>query len=223
MAIKKIKAGPILALLLLFGPAFLLILISGRKCEHKFKQLEDYGQVPTFSFTDISGKKYTNKDFIGQITVISTIQPTCPDSCAIDLWQVDQQIYQLLAQNKTKLRHIKLISFVTDGLGNPSNRLQDVQFTLKDRVQNYDPSIWMLANGDARAAYDLKSNGTSLLHKGKEFYGGEAFQELLLLIDKKGHLRMVLSGKSEAMVRTMKQHIALLEKEYDKEAWNKRK
>ena len=42
-------------------------------------------------------------------------------------------------------------------------------------------------------------------------------QELMLLLDKKNHLRMALSGTTEGMIRRMKQHIALLQKEYDKE------
>jgi len=36
-------------------------------------------------------------------------------------------------------------------------------------------------------------------------------------LDKKNHLRMVLSGKTEGMVRRMRDNIALLQKQYDKE------
>jgi hypothetical protein len=39
----------------------------------------------------------------------------------------------------------------------------------------------------------------------------------MLLLDKKNHLRMVLSGKTEGMIRRMKEHIALLQKQYDKQ------
>ena len=44
MAEKKASAGRykgILALLLVFGPAFLLVFISSRGCEHKFKEIEN--------------------------------------------------------------------------------------------------------------------------------------------------------------------------------------
>jgi hypothetical protein len=37
------------------------------------------------------------------------------------------------------------------------------------------------------------------------------------LLDKKNDLRMVLSGTSEGMIRRMKEHVALLQKQYDKE------
>ena len=41
---NKISAGlsKVVVSLLLVGPAFLLVFISTRGCEHKFKELEDY-------------------------------------------------------------------------------------------------------------------------------------------------------------------------------------
>lgn len=223
MANKKTKAGPLLALLLLFGPAFLLILISTRGCEHKFKELDDYGPIPSYSFTDMNGKKYTDDSFKGKIVIYTTLQPNCPQDCAISTWQLDQQLFRLIRTNKKKLGNVKIVSFVTDGKGNPSDQLGQLAATLKDQVEGYDPEIWILANGNARELYNITSNGKSLLQKGKQFYGGEAYQELLLLSDKKGHLRMVLNGKTESMVRTMKQHLLLLLKQYDLEEYKARK
>lgn len=220
MAQSSSKAGrwkAVFPLLLLFGPALLLVFISTRGCEHKFKQLDDYGAVPSFSFTDIKGKRYTNASFRNQIVIYTTLQPSCPGECAISTWQLDQQIYQNLRRNRKKFGQVKLISFVTDGKGNPSDKLEDVAYTLKNQVEAYDPEIWMLARGDARALYNMKNNGRTLLQKGKKYFGGEAFQELMLLVDKRNHLRMVLSGETESMVRTMKDHLALLQKQYDKE------
>ena len=43
------------------------------------------------------------------------------------------------------------------------------------------------------------------------------FQELILLLDKKEHLRMVLPGNQEGLIRRMKEDLALLQKQYDKE------
>ena len=86
-----------------------------------------------------------------------------------------------------------------------------------DHVEGYDPKLWMIASGDAKKVFDFEFNGQKLLRQGKEFYGGESFQELILLLDKKGHLRMVLRGNQEGLVRRMREHIALLQKQYDKE------
>lgn len=207
------------AFLLLFGPALLLVFFGTRGCEHKFKTLDDYGPAMDYSFTDTRGKQFTSKDFEGDIVVVTTIQETCPDSCAISLWHLDQSIYQHIRKNKRKkMKQVRLISFATDGQGNPVKDLTVFKQALEDQIEGYDPDLWMVATGDVRKVYDFKHNGASLLQEGKQYFGGQAFQELILLLDKKNHLRMVLSGKTEGMIRRMKEHIALLQKQYDKEA-----
>lgn len=206
------------AFLLVFGPALLLIVIGTRGCDHKFKQLDDYGLVKSVPFL-IDGKKTTFADFKGDVLVITTLQKTCPEDCAVSFWHINQMIYQHIRKNKRKkLKSVKIISFVTDGKGNvlPDEDLQIVKDALKDNVELYDPSLWMIASGDARAIYGFKHNGQNLLQKGKKYYGGEGYQELILLLDKQGHLRMVLPGNEEGLVRRMKEHIALLQKQYDK-------
>jgi hypothetical protein len=134
------------------------------------------------------------------------------------MWHLDQMIYQHIRKNQKKLAHVKLVSFVTDGKGNPIGNLNNTNEILFDQVVGYDPKIWILANGDAKTIYSITRNGKSLLEKGDAYFGGEAYQELMLLVDKKNHLRMALNGKSEGMIRKMKEHIALLEKQYDKAA-----
>ena len=215
---NKINAGKnkIVAILILLLPAFLLVFLSTRGCDHKFKELPDYGKAVDYHFIDGLGKSYTSKDFKDKVVVITTLQQTCPDSCAISMWHIDQAIYQHIRKNKKKLKQVKLISFVTDGNGKPLNDLSFLAESMKDNVEGYDPSIWFLAKGDAKKVYNFKYNKQSLLKKGKEFFGGEAFMELMLLLDKQNHLRMVNRGTSEGTIRRMYQHIALLQKQYDK-------
>lgn len=207
----------VLAFLLLFGPAFLLIFFSTRGCENKFKELEDFGQAKDYTFIDGQGKKRSSKDFEGDVVLITTLQATCPDSCAISFFHLNQSIYQHIYANKhKKLKQVRIISFATDGQGNPLEDISSINAMLKDRVANYDPKIWILAKGDAKTVYNFERNKQNLLQEGDEFYGGQAFQELILLLDKQNHLRMVLRGDTEGMVRRMKEHVALLQKEYDK-------
>ena len=207
----------IVAILVLVLPAFLLIFISTRGCEHKFKKLPDYGKAIAYSFEGVEGKKYTSSDFDDQVVLINTLQITCPDSCAISLWHLDQLVYQHIRKNKTKkLKQIKLISFVTDNNGKPVKDLSKIKKALEDNVIEYDPTIWILAKGNPEKLYDFKNNEQTLLEEGEEFYGGKAYLELMLLIDKSNHLRMVGRGKSEGEIRRMFQHVALLMKQYDK-------
>lgn len=207
----------IIALCILLLPASLLVFLSTRGCEHKFKQLPDYGKASHYKFTDSRGKNFSHKDFKGDIVIITTLQQTCPDNCAISMWHLDQTIYQHLKKNQKKLKQVKIISFVTDTLGNPIKDLSSVRDALEDNVEGYNPDIWYLAKGDARSVYNFKYNNESLLKKGKGYFGGEAYLELMLLLDKSNHLRMVDRGKEEGTIRRMNQHVALLQKQYDKE------
>lgn len=213
----------IMAFLLLFGPAFLLVFISTRGCEHKFKTLDDFGKAHNYSFTDARGKKYSYKDFEDKIVLITTLQETCPDSCAISFWHMNQAIYQHIRTNKKKMKQVRIISFATDGKGKPLKDLSVIRQSVEDNVMEYDPDIWYIASGDVEKLYDFERNDKSLLQEGDEFFGGQAFQELVLLLDKQNHLRMVLSGTSEGMIRRMKEHVALLQKQYDKERARKTK
>lgn len=213
-----------LAFLLLFGPASVLVFIATRGCEHKFKELDDYGLANSYSFTDVNGKQRSSKEFEGEVVLVTTLQESCPDSCAVSFFHLNQAIYQNIYANKRKIKkQARIISFVTDGEGNPVKDLSQTHAMMKDRVLDYDPNIWILAKGDAKELYDFKNNGKSLLQEGPEYFGGQAFQELILLLDKQNHLRMVLSGTSEGMIRRMKEHLALLHKQYDKEASKKKK
>ncbi|MDA8910417.1 SCO family protein [Crocinitomicaceae bacterium] len=200
--------------MLVFGPAVIFIsmtLFMTRSCEHKFETLENYGTITSFNFTDVNGNKRSSLDFKGDIVLISTIQESCPDSCSVLLWNINQTIYQRIWNNRTKKRkQVKILSFVTDGNGDPIKDLSPIEDLLKKIVPNYDPSIWVLAKGDVKSIYNIEHNGASLLQDGNKF------QELMLLMDKKQCLRMVLSGKKEGHIRRMEQSMALLQKEYDK-------
>jgi len=215
---RKTSFKSLFALILVFGPALLLIFIGTRGCNHNFKELDDYGAAAPYSFLDVNGKKRTFKEFENTIVLVSTIQESCPDTCSVSFWHLNQILYQHIRKNKSKkLKQVKLISFVTDGKGNPVTDLKLTEAMLKENVEGYDPELWILANGDARKLYDFSNNGKSLLEKGNQYFGGEYFQEILLLLDKNNHLRMALRGNQEGMVRRMKEHLALLQKQYDKD------
>jgi hypothetical protein len=210
---RKTSFKSLFALILVFGPALLLIFIGTRGCNHNFKELDDYGAAAPYSFLDVNGKKRTFKEFENTIVLVSTIQESCPDTCSVSFWHLNQILYQHIRKNKSKkLKQVKLISFVTDGKGNLVTDLKLTEAMLKENVE-----LWILANGDARKLYDFSNNGKSLLEKGNQYFGGEYFQEILLLLDKNNHLRMALRGNQEGMVRRMKEHLALLQKQYDKD------
>ncbi len=209
----KKKANKLIGFLLVFGPALLLIFIGTRSCEHNFEELEDYGAVTEFEFTDANGVKRNSREFKDDVVLVNILQSSCPDSCSVLMWHINQTIYQHIWKNKTKkTKQIRMISFLTDGKGNSIKDLSVINDAINDLAENYDPSIWILATGDVKKIYDLENNGISLIDEKSNF------QELMLLLDKQHHLRMVLSGNVEGQIRRMKQSMALLQKQYDKQA-----
>lgn len=218
--VKGISAGRIKvisAFLLLFGPALLLIFLGTRSCEHKFMLLEDYGEAKEYSFKTVEGTPVTTASLKDKVVLLSTLQLTCPDSCAVSVWHIDQLIYQKIRKNKNEKNAVQIVSIVTDGEGNPVDDIAPVIEMMEDNVEDYDPEVWTIVSGDAKSLYDIEHNGQTLLQKGDEYFGGEAYQELMLLLDKNNHLRMALNGSTEGYVRRMYQHVALLLKQYDKE------
>jgi hypothetical protein len=216
LKLTKNKKKAILALLLVLAPAIILVAFSFIGCEHKFQKLEVFGEVKPFTFIDADNKIRNSSEFKNDIVLITTIQNDCPNACAISLWHLNQLIYQHVRKNAHKqMKQVRIISFLTDGKGEPLKNLNEIKLALSDLAEGYDPKLWILANGNAREIYNISNNGQTLLQKGDKYFGGEAFQELMLLIDKTGRLRMVLPGNEEGLIRRMKENIALLQKEYD--------
>ncbi len=212
------KLRNVLGFLLVFGPALFLIFISTRGCTHQFKTLDDYGALKNYSFTDSKGRNRTAEEFKGEIIIITTLQKGCPWDCSVSFWRLNQILYQHIRKNSHKqLKRVRMISFVTDGKGNPEKDLTLVQQMMERDVEGYDPNLWIVASGDVRSIYNIEHNNQTLLQKGEKYYGGEGFQELILLSDKENHLRMVLKGNQEGLIRRMKESLALLLKQYDKD------
>lgn len=222
---KSNKIKILVAFLLVFGPAAMLVLLSTRGCQHKFKELDDFGQIPNLSFSVYSpvNNGFSVKhlyDFKGDIVLVTTIQTSCPSKCEISMFSFRELIYNHIFENqRKKMKQVRIISFLTDNTGAPITNPKDfatMTEILKDNIPNYDPNLWCIASGDVKSFYNVEHNGKNLLKNSEQEYGAGAFQKYLLLLDKDAHLRMVLPGNKEGEIRVMFEHLALLQKEYDK-------
>ncbi|MDX1444741.1 SCO family protein [Lishizhenia sp.] len=222
MATQKTKAGrgrAILMMLLVFGPASLLVLFSMNKCENKFQELGDYGNVGEYEFTTADGKTISNESMKGNIVIFSTIQNTCPVDCAIDMARFNLLIYQKYRKLQRNASHIKFVSILVDEEGNALDDLGAIDFTVKDEIEGYNPDVWMLVKGDPKQIYDITNKDLSLMEANDEkAYKGKPWLETMIIVDKENHVRMLRSGATEGMVRDLNEHISLLEKQYDKAA-----
>lgn len=213
---------PLLMIVLVFGPALFLILISLNKCDHNFTTLPDYGNVGNYSFVLSNGEQLTNKDMEEKVMILNVIQPSCPNNCSINLSYFNLMIYQHYRKYQKKMSHIKFVSLVLDKNGNPVSleKLNEVKFNFQDMYQGYDESIWMLVTGDPKQIYDIESNNVNLyFQEDEEAFGGRPFMETMMIVDKANQLRLIRKGTEEGYIRDFKEHIALLQKQYDKEKY----
>ena len=164
MAVKKYagRTKRIILISLLFGPAFILLWIATRGCEHKFKVLDDYGQIKAYQFTDAFGVERKSSEFKNNSVLITVLQPTCPDNCSVSFWHLNHLIYQKMKWNKNEEGSLRIISFVTDGKGNSLKDLSAVNDMLNDNVEGYDPEVWILASGTPKDIYKIQHNNESL-------------------------------------------------------------
>lgn len=224
---KKTKAGlmkPLLMIVLVFGPALFLILISLNTCEHKFTKLPVYGELEDFEFTTVNGGKITPESQLDKITIYTTLQTSCPKECAIDMAKFNLLIYQHYRKYQRKMSHIKFVSIVTDENGNPVDNLEEMNYLLDDLVQGYDPEIWKLVTGDPKQIYDIENNSINIFEQeSDEAFAKKPYLETMMIVDKENKLRLIRRGGEEGLIRDLKEHIALLQKQYDKEAFNAKK
>ena len=218
MASKNKKAGRSsvwILFILLFGPALIIIVFS-KGCTNHFQHLDTYDNIGSFELTLNDGSQLTQDDLKDHITIFTTIQPTCPDSCGIDLWFVKEQLFKRLYTNSKKLKHVRIVSIVTDTKGESAPIDDVLLFRLKDVVKDYDPKVWKIAEGDPKSIFDITHNDINLYDATDENYLGERiFLETMLLVDWDGNVRFVRFGKSESMVRDFHDGFTLLEKEYE--------
>lgn len=204
-------------LVVVFGPASILILISMGKCEHNFQTLPVYSEMPAYEFTGANGKKINNQTQEGKITLFTTIQTSCPQQCAINLFKFNLSIYQDYRKNQKSLGHVKIVSVVTDENGNPVDNIDELLYTMNDVIEGYDSTIWNLVTGDPKQIYDIENNGVNLYSTTSDStFAGKSYLETMLIVDKQNQLRLVRRGNQEGLIRDFKQHVALLQKEYDK-------
>lgn len=190
----------IILTLVLFGPGILLIILS--KGKQQIQPLPVMAAMNDFVLESQDGEILTLESLKGKITVVTTIQPTCPDTCGIQLNQASELIYEAIFNNREKHKDVQVISIATDTEGNPVKEYDEINFALKKYVRNFDPTIWKVCTGEPSDFYDVKINGNILFNQiSKTSMGDKLYLNSLVLIDKEGNVRSVRLANGEAQVR----------------------
>jgi protein SCO1/2 len=213
---NRIKKVVILVSILLLPSLFYLFLYSG---ENNFKRPQFYGpkepvsensndtiyhKIPDFEFVNHLGKTITQEDYRGKIYVADFFFATCPTICpkmATHLLEVQGHFY-----DRTDFA---ILSHTV----NPEHDDVNVLKAYSEKVHGID-SIWSFVTGPKEKIYDIAFKGYFVNALPDEIApGGFLHSQLLILVDKKGHIRGYFDGTSTSEVNTMYDAIEILYKE----------
>jgi protein SCO1/2 len=164
-----------------------------------------YHTVPSFAFENQDGKVITNEAVKGKIYVANFFFTSCPTICP----KMTSQLKRL--QSMTKEEGIVILSHSVDPIRDSVARLK------KYAIDNgLDTKNWHLMTGDAEDIYDLGMEGYNLsaMDDGSA-PGGFLHSEMVVLVDKEGHLRGMYEGTNTEAMDRLVADIKKLKTEYE--------
>ena len=199
MSPKVKKIFFLIAILVLPG-AFYLMLYTG---DHNYSKLpyvgpkeavekEDgsfdtiYHQIPYFEFTNQDGKTITRDDLLGSIYIADFFFVTCPTICP----KMAGNMKYMQDSFKDKRDDLKFISITV----NPEHDTVEVLKEYAEKIHANTDS-WHFLTGDKDKIYDIAFNGFFVnVAKDSIAPGGFLHSQMLILVDKKGHVRGYFDG-----------------------------
>lgn len=209
----------IILLVALFTPALGLV-------QHHFEPLPHYGPseveyhivngeevadtifhtIPEFNFTDQDGKPFGSKDVEGKFLIVDFMFTTCTGWCPIMTSQMQRLVWKL---DDEAFRDVVFISHTVD----PENDTPEVlsKYARKNKI---DTDRWKLLTGEKKAIYEHGVHGYFLAAE-KDALAPDGFlhSKMVVLVDRKGHIRGYYDGLSATEVDKAADDIKMLLKE----------
>ena len=156
-------------------------------------------RIPDFEITNQYGTPFGAKDLTGKVHLTEFFFTSCPSVCPKVAKQM-KAIHQQFAEES----NFALVSFTLDTKYDTPDRL--FEYAQKKEVNQ---SNWYFLNGEKETIYDLAEQGyyvaayqdstrkeDNIMHDG-----------VLVLVDKKGHIRGMYDGKEADIIPRVKQAI----------------
>lgn len=196
--------------LMLFGPGFLLVMLS--KGQQNFNFLETLGEIGHYEFYDLDSNLISSESKEYDIILFTTIQNGCFNAgdidCNIYPYFIEELFYNEYEKSPKKFEGVKIYSIVTDSLGNavkPSD-------LLLEEFSKYDSSFWELLIGDPKQVYGFEKEGLNFASIRNE-NGTPEFVRMGLLISNSNEIKAIRPLDGEAFVREFNERFRLLIKE----------
>ncbi len=147
-------------------------------------------KVPSFVFQTQEGDAFSEKDFIGKVTVLDFMFTSCAGPCPIMTNNMTQ-----LYQDYSNVKDVQFVSITVD----PS---VDNESVLKQyaTAHGVEDDRWTFLTSDLNAIKDLKKNGFLLY--ADELPQGHAIK--FILIDQAGKIRKYYDGTDKASMAILR-------------------
>jgi len=166
----------------------------------------NYFQIPPFSFTNQDGNTVTQNDVKGHIYVANFFFTKCPTICPV----MTAQLTRVAKQAEEKgFDDFLILSHTID----PRN---DTPEALKNYAVKYfiDTEKWWFLRGSEEYTHDFARSGYFLGAEANENApGGFMHSEMVMLIDRQGHIRGIYKGTDTEAVNLLIDEIKVLSKE----------
>ena len=201
----------ILFILLLFGPGFLLIMLS--RGQQKFSELETLNTLEFYSFFDIDSNIVSSETNDKKVIIFTTIQNSCFDNeniqCSIYPYFIDEFFYREYIKSPDKYKGVQIYSIVTDKDGNsvaPSDLLKE------EFARKYDPKFWQLLIGDPKQVYSFKNKEGVIFSDLRDEKNQLRFLKMGLLANDKNEIKAIRPLTKEGFVREFNEKFRMLMK-----------
>lgn len=175
--------------------------------EANSEELEDFHQIPAFSFINQDGDRITDRSFENKIYVTGFFFSTCPGICPTIQSKLSKVQEKFLGHPDVRILQHSI---------QPSVDTVDVLAAYAERNE-IDSDIWHLVTGDKEQIYSLaKSAYFASDDLGNEQnFADFLHTESLLLIDSNRHIRGIYNGLNSTSVGYLIQDMETLIAEMD--------
>ena len=161
--------------------------------------------IPPFSFTNQNGDKVTNATVAGKIYVANFFFTRCGTVCP----KMNAQMRRVEYQTKHLGEEMMILSHTID----PRH---DSLPVLRDYAEKYyaDTTRWQFLRASSDYTFDMAANGYFISAAADaKAQGGFLHSEMMLLIDRDGHMRGTYDGTDSKEVDRLIEEIKVLKKE----------
>ncbi|MFN4122114.1 MAG: SCO family protein [Flavobacteriales bacterium] len=164
-----------------------------------------YHSIPEFSFTDQTGNTFGSANLENKIYVANFFFTNCPTICK-DM----QTLMKTIHDRFQNFQDVRLVSFTVD----PENDTPEVLNEYAERF-NASADKWHFLTGEKEKVYTLASSYLLNASQDSLAPGGFLHSDLVVLIDRKKHIRGVYEGTDATDMKRCIDEIKTLIAEYN--------